>query len=431
MKTIYLDNSATTKPSAAVIAAMTDALKNGWYNPSALYRPAMDAEKAVENAREICLKAAGAANQRMVFTSGGTEADNIAILGHLRTKHKPGRVLMLSVEHPAVLNCAQEAERMGHKVVPIPVDRRGVVDLPALEGLLGEDVHLITLMQVNNEVGAVQPIAEVAALRDRLAPNAAIHVDGVQGFLRVPLNFNALKIQSYAFSGHKIHASKGIGGLIFRKDHKLSPIVFGGGQEDNLRSGTENVPGIIGLGEAVRTYPQGAAEKMMALKTRLLTDLQEVIPTARRNGPALDDPLCAPHILSVSLSPVRSQTMLFALEGDGIYVSAGSACAAHKQKVSGVLTAMGLSLPRRARASYSSCEAAAPPPGESTRTSTPLTPGMRPSLSIQRSWASMSMMGPVTRTRAMRSLPRPVAWETMKAAMPPSSRISRPQKITG
>ena len=216
MKTIYLDNSATTKPSAAVIAAMTDALENGWYNPSALYRPAMDAEKAVENAREICLKAAGAANQRMVFTSGGTEADNIAILGHLRTKHKPGRVLMLSVEHPAVLNCAQEAERMGHKVVPIPVDRRGVVDLPALEGLLGEDVHLIMLMQVNNEVGAVQPIAEVAAL-------------------------------------------------------------------------------------------------------------------------------CAPHILSVSLSPVRSQTMLFALEGDGIYVSAGSACAAHKQKVSGVLTAMGLS----------------------------------------------------------------------------------------
>ena len=303
----------------------------------------MDAEKAVENAREICLKAAGAANQRMVFTSGGTEADNIAILGHLRTKHKPGRVLMLSVEHPAVLNCAQEAERMGHKVVPIPVDRRGVVDLPALEGLLGEDVHLITLMQVNNEVGAVQPIAEVAALRDRLAPNAAIHVDGVQGFLRVPLNFNALKIQSYAFSGHKIHASKGIGGLIFRKDHKLSPIVFGGGQEDNLRSGTENVPGIIGLGEAVRTYPQGAAEKMMALKTRLLTDLQEAIPAAKRNGPELDDPLCAPHILSVSLSPVRSQTMLFALEGDGIYVSAGSACAAHKQKVSGVLTAMGLS----------------------------------------------------------------------------------------
>ncbi len=343
MKTIYLDNSATTKPSAAVIAAMTDALENGWYNPSALYRPAMDAEKAVENAREICLKAAGAANQRMVFTSGGTEADNIAILGHLRTKHKPGRVLMLSVEHPAVLNCAQEADRMGHKVVPIPVDSRGVVDLPALEGLLGEDVHLITLMQVNNEVGAVQPIAEVAALRDRLAPNAAIHVDGVQGFLRVPLNFNALKIQSYAFSGHKIHASKGIGGLIFRKDHKLSPIVFGGGQEDNLRSGTENVPGIIGLGEAVRTYPQGAAEKMMALKTRQLMDLQEAIPTAKRNGPALDDPLCAPHILSVSLSPVRSQTMLFALEGDGIYVSAGSACAAHKQKVSGVLTAMGLS----------------------------------------------------------------------------------------
>lgn len=246
MKTIYLDNSATTKPSAAVIAAMMDALENGWYNPSALYRPAMDAEKAVENAREICLKAAGAANQRMVFTSGGTEADNIAILGHLRTKHKPGRVLMLSVEHPAVLNCAQEAERMGHKVVPIPVDRRGVVDLPALEGLLGEDVHLITLMQVNNEVGAVQPIAEVAALRDRLAPNAAIHVDGVQGFLRVPLNFNALKIQSYAFSGHKIHASKGIGGLISAKTTSCRPSSSAEGRRTTCVPARKTSPASLG-----------------------------------------------------------------------------------------------------------------------------------------------------------------------------------------
>lgn len=343
MNTIYLDNSATTKPSAAVISAMTEALEDGWYNPSALYRPAMETEKRVENARNLCLKAAGAAGERMVFTSGGTEADNLAILGHLRTKHKRGRVLMLSIEHPAVLHCAQEVERMGHQVVPIPVDKRGVVDLTALEALMGEDVHLITLMQVNNEVGAIQPIAEVSAMRDQLCPQAAIHVDGVQGFLRTPLNFRALKIQSYAFSGHKIHACKGVGGLIFRKDHKLSPIVYGGGQEDDLRSGTENVPGIIGLGEAVRTYPQGASEKMMALKKQLLQGLQEAIPNVQLNGPSLDDALCAPHILNVSLMPVRSQTMLFALEGDGVYVSAGSACAAHKQKVSGVLTSMGLS----------------------------------------------------------------------------------------
>ncbi len=340
---IYLDNSATTKPTAAVADAVKKALDTLWYNPSALYRPAMDTEKAVENVRACCLKAAGAAGEQMVFTSGGTEADNIAILGYLRTKHKPGRVLMLSVEHPAVLNCAQEAERMGHRVEEIPVDGNGVVDLAALEKMMGNDVHLITLMQVNNEVGAIQPIADVAAMRDRLAPNAAIHVDGVQGFLRVPMNFKALRIQSYAFSGHKIHACKGIGGLIFQRTHKLSPIVFGGGQEDNLRSGTENVPGIISLGAAVSSYPADGAERMAAMKARLLEQIQAGIPNAKQNGPALGDPRCAPHILSISLMPVRSQTMLFALEGDGVYVSAGSACASHKQKVSAVLKAMGLS----------------------------------------------------------------------------------------
>lgn len=340
---VYLDNSATTKPSEAVISAMVRAMEEGWHNPSALYRPAMEAEKAVEKARETCLKAAGARGQKLIFTSGGTEADNLAILGYLRTQRRHGRVLLFSVEHPAVLNCAQEAERLGHQVETIPVDSRGVVDLKALESKMGEDVLLLTLMQVNNEVGAVQPLEEVVRLRDRLCPKAAIHVDGVQGFLRVPMLFNQLGIQSYAFSGHKIHASKGVGGLILRKDHKVSPILFGGGQEENLRSGTENVPGIVGLGEAVATYPADAAERMMARKKQLLKGLTEIIPGVRLNGPGLDDPACAPHILNVSLCPVRSQTMLFALEGEGIYVSAGSACAAHKQKVSGVLTAMGLS----------------------------------------------------------------------------------------
>ncbi len=342
-KQIYLDNSATTRPSDAVVSAMLRVLRENWHNPSALYQPAMQAEKMMSAARETCLKAAGAAGHTLVFTSSGTEADNIAILGCLRTVKKPGRVLLFSVEHPAVLNCAQEIERMGHKVERIPVDKRGVCDLAALESMLGEDVHLITLMQVNNEVGAVQPIAEVVKLRDRLCPKAAIHVDGVQSFLRVPFHFGKSGVQSYAFSGHKIHASKGVGGLILRKGHRVAPIVFGGGQEGDLRSGTENVPGIVGMGEAVRTWPADAEEHMMALKARLWAGIKEAIPGAKLNGPELGDPACAPHILNVTLAPVRSQTMLFALEGDGIYVSAGSACGAHKQKVSTVLTAMGLS----------------------------------------------------------------------------------------
>ena len=342
-RNVYLDNSATTRPSDAVVSAMLRVLTENWHNPSALYQPAMQAEKLMTAARESCLKAAGAAGHTLVFTAGGTEADNIAILGYLRTVKKPGRVLLFSVEHPAVLNCAQEITRMGHKVETIPVDKRGVCDLAKLEAMLGEDVHLITLMQVNNEVGAVQPIDEVCKLRDRLAPKAAIHVDGVQGFMRVPFHFGKSGVQSYAFSAHKIHGSKGVGGLILRKGHRVAPIVFGGGQEGDIRSGTENVPGIVGMGEAVRTYPAEGCDRMMALKARLWAGIQEAVPGAKLNGPALDDPACAPHILNVTLAPVRSQTMLFALEGEGIYVSAGSACGAHKQKVSSVLTAMGLS----------------------------------------------------------------------------------------
>lgn len=340
---VYLDNSATTRPSQAVVAAMLDAMQTHWHNPSALYRPAMEAEKLVREARETCLRAAGATGQRMVFTSGGTEADNIAILGYLRGVKKAGRVLISSVEHPAVSECAGEIRRMGHTVETMAVDTRGVIDLDRLENTLGEDVRLICVMQVNNESGAIEPLEDIVRLRDSKCPEAAVHVDGVQGFLRVPMDFNRLRIQSFAFSGHKIHACKGVGGLIFRKEHKLSPIVFGGGQEDGYRSGTENVPAMLGLGAAVRTYPAHAAEEMMRQKKRLFEGICAAVPKAVLNGPDMEDQACAPHILNVSLPPVRSQTMLFALEGDGVYVSAGSACASHKQKLSPVLEAMGVS----------------------------------------------------------------------------------------
>ena len=339
---VYLDNSATTRPFPRVVAVMREAMETGWHNPSALYKPAMEAEKRVEAARTDCLKAVNAQGQRMLFTSGGTEADNLAIIGHLRTVKQPGRVLILSVEHPAVLACEDEIRRLGHQVEKIPVTPQGVADLTWLEGALDERVRMICCMQVNNESGAIQPLAEIARLRDARCPAAAIHVDGVQGFLRVPLDFKALRIQSYAFSGHKIHGPKGVGGLIFQRDFRVSPLLFGGGQEDGLRSGTENTPGILGLGEAVRAYPREAPEEMMANKRLLWSLIRQRIPGACLNGPEMEDAACAPHILNVSFPPVRSQTMLFALEGDGIYVSSGSACASRKQKLSSVLMAMGL-----------------------------------------------------------------------------------------
>ena len=340
---VYLDNSATTKPSAAVAAAVSQLMESGWYNPSALYKPALEIQKKIEGTRESCLQAAGAAGQRIIFTSGGTEADNLALLGHLKTRRTPGKVLISSVEHPAVSACAEEIRQMGFEVEPIPAGKDGTVDLAALEKQLDEKTVLISVMQVNNETGACEPLQEVVRLRDRKSPGAAIHVDGVQGYMRMKLEFNRLGIQSYALSGHKIHGLKGTGALILRKDHPIRPVQYGGGQEGNLRSGTENTFGILALGEAVRSWDPEANDRMRMLKNRLRAKLTERIPTAAVNGPEESPEGCAPHILNVAMTPVRSQTMLFALEGDGIYVSAGSACASRKQKISPVLKAMGVS----------------------------------------------------------------------------------------
>lgn len=339
----YLDNSATTKPSAAVATAVSELMEGGWYNPSALYKPALEIQKKLDEVRACCLKAAGAEGQTVIFTSGGTEADNLALLGHLKACRKPGRVLISSVEHPAVSACAEGIRRMGHTVEEIPASRSGMVDLSSLELMTDEDVLMISVMQVNNETGAAEPLREIVRIRDRKAPGAAIHVDGVQGFLRMDLDFKRLGIQSYAFSAHKIHGMKGTGALIVKKGHAIRPVQYGGGQEGNLRSGTENTFGILALGEAVRTWDPAANGRMRSMKNRLREELLHRIPDARINGPGEDPAQTAPHILNVALVPVRSQTMLFALEGDGVFVSAGSACASRKQKISPVLKAMGVS----------------------------------------------------------------------------------------
>ena len=338
--TAYLDNSATTRPGASVQALIRELSESGWYNPSALYKPALEIQKRMDSARKVCLQKAGAEGCRLVFTSGGTESDNLALLGHMKTRRSPGDVLISSVEHPAVSACAEELRRMGHRVLDIPACADGTVDLQQLERMMGSDTAMISVMQVNNETGAVEPLEEVAALRNRLCPEAAIHVDGVQGFLRVPIRFRKLGIQSYAFSGHKSHGLKGTGALILAEKHPVKPLIFGGGQEGNLRSGTENTFGILALGAAAEAWQEEDCGRIRELKIRLWKALQEKIPEAKVNGPAPEKG--APHILNVALEPVRSQTMLFALEGDGIYVSAGSACASRKQKISPVLKAMGV-----------------------------------------------------------------------------------------
>ena len=321
--------------------AVSEMMESGWYNPSALYRPSLEVEKRINEVREICLNAVGAVGEKVIFTSGGTEADNLALLGHLRTRRAPGKVLISSVEHPAVSACAEEIRRMGFQVEAIPADRTGRVDLNALESLMDDRTVLVSVMQVNNETGAAEPLRDIAALRNLKAPGAAIHVDGVQGFLRMKMDFRSLGIQSYTLSAHKIHGLKGTGALILQKTHPLHPIQFGGGQEGNLRSGTENTFGIVALGVAVRSWTPESCRQMRELKDGLRSLLCGRIDSAVVNGPQ-DEDGSAPHILNISLPPVRSQTMLFALEGDGVYVSAGSACSSRKQKISPVLKAMGV-----------------------------------------------------------------------------------------
>ena len=339
---VYLDNSATTKPCEAAAALMREYPESGWYNPSALYRPALETEKKITAIREKCLAAAGASGSRMIFTSGGTESDNLAIFGYMRGRREHGTVLFSSIEHPAVSACAEELRRMGHRTAEIPVNETGIIDCEKLETMLDSDTAMICVMQVNNETGAVQPVREIAELRNRHCPGAAVHIDGVQGFLRVPVDFNRLGIQSYAFSAHKIHGLKGTGGLIFSDKFPLHPVIFGGGQEKGFRSGTENTIGILSLGAAVDAWNPDDIGKMRTLKIRLWQKLSERIPGAVVNGPMPDTDESAPHILNMAFEPVRSQTMLFALEGDGILVSAGSACASRKQKISPVLKAMNI-----------------------------------------------------------------------------------------
>ena len=338
---VYLDNSATTRPCEAAVEAMNASMRENYYNPSALYAPAMKAEKELTRARQAIADSLGANEKNVVFTSGGTESDNLAIWGALQAARGECQVLYTAAEHAAVRQACLEAEsRFGCKAREIPLLPNGSVDENALETLLNPGVRLICVMQVCNETGVIMPLERICAFRDRLAPQAAIHVDGVQGYLRVPFSFKKLKVQSYALSGHKIHGPKGVGALVLQEGYRLHPQMAGGGQQNGLRSGTENTCGIAGLRAAVETYPADGYEHMLRLKQLLVGLLREKLPETTVLGFPAEDERSAGHVLSVAFPPVRAETLLHALEGDGIYVGTGSACSSKKGKHSAVLTAM-------------------------------------------------------------------------------------------
>ena len=337
MDMIYLDNSATTRVCAQAAQAAEKCMRESFFNPSALYAPSLQVARAMKACRQAVASVVHGEGCRVIFTSGGTEADNLAILGGLQNVRGGGRILISAGEHPAVREAALGVK--GLDTEEIPLSRDGRVDLTRLAGMLDGTVRMICVMQVNNETGAVQPIREIGALRNQMCPDALLHVDGVQGFLRVPFDMR-WGADSYALSGHKIHAPKGVGALVAGPRLRLTPRMLGGGQEESLRSGTENTPGIMALHAAIEAYPRENA--MAEVKAALARLLCEAVPEAKINGPAIGDGNGAPHILNISLPPVRSETMLHALEGEEIYVGVGSACSSHKQKVSRTLRAMGV-----------------------------------------------------------------------------------------
>ena len=251
-------------------------------------------------------------------------------------------MLYSAAEHAAVRNACLEAENLGFTVKQIPLDSRGSLDLEKLESMIDESVRLIAVMQVCNETGVIMPLEKLVALRDRLAPEAAIHVDGVQGYLRLPVNMKKLKIQSYAVSAHKIHGPKGVGALIVRPGHKIGPLIFGGEHQRGLRAGTDNTVGAAGLAAAVQTFPAEAVKTLYALKTAMAQAILSAIPGAAIIGPKPEDSDSAPHILCVSLPPVKAETMVHALEAENVIVGTGSACSSRSRKYSVGLSSMGV-----------------------------------------------------------------------------------------
>jgi len=343
MKEIYFDNSATTSVLPAVRDEILTTLEDNFGNPSSMHRKGWEAEKTVKLAKERIAATLKCKESEICFTSGGTEADNMAIIGGADARKRYGRHLITTaVEHPAVGNTMAHLEKAGYEVTYLPVDSTGTLRLSDLQNAVRPDTTLISVMMVNNEVGARMPIEEIGAWLKAERPDILFHVDAVQGYGKYRINLKKPGIDMLSVSSHKIHGPKGIGFLYLRDKVKIEPIVFGGGQQKGLRSGTENVPGITGIGKAAElAYADFDAHiaHMYELRERLSKGLA-AMDGVSLNGPAGKDG--APHIVSASFEGVRAEVLLHALEERGIYVSAGSACASNHPGLSGTLMAIHL-----------------------------------------------------------------------------------------
>ena len=343
---IYLDNSGTTKQYPQVTSVMVKHMEEIFGNPSSLYQLGVDSEKSVKKARKQLQDALGLAGGKAYFTSGGTEADNMAIFGAAKALGRRGnRIVTSKVEHPAVLECCKTLEKQGFQVIYLDVDRNCRLDEQQLESAINDETILVTLMHVNNEAGTIMPVEKVKDIMKAKNAPGIFHTDAVQSFGKVPLCKAA---DAVSVSGHKIHGPKGTGALWIRDKVNIPAFIEGGGQEEGKRSGTQNVPGIAGLGEASELSEKTRKAEMariIHMRQYLMDGLKAELKDIIINSPEEAGEkagMCCGSVLNITFLGTRGEVLLHTLEQDGIYVSTGSACSSNKKGQSHVLKAMGL-----------------------------------------------------------------------------------------
>jgi len=340
---VYLDNSATTRCFDSVIEIMEKVMRTDYGNPSSMHIKGMAAEQYIKTAKEIIAKSLKVSEKEILFTSGGTESDNLALIGCAMANKRSGMHLITTIiEHPAILLTMKYLEEQGFEVTYLKVDETGRISLDDLEKSIRPDTILVSIMHTNNEIGSVQPIAEAGALIKKINPSTLFHVDAVQGFGKFRIFPKKMNIDLLSVSGHKIHGPKGIGFLYVSEKVKIKPITFGGGQQKGMRSGTENVPAIAGLGQAVLEIYNHFEEDTLKLEAIKKVFVEGALQLEQVKINGLWDKTSAPHVVSLSIKGIRSEVMLHSLEEKGIYVSAGSACASNKPTISATLKAIGV-----------------------------------------------------------------------------------------
>lgn len=340
---VYLDNSATTRVYSEVAELMLKVMTSDYGNPSSMHRKGMEAEQYIRYAKNVISKNLKCQPKEIIFTSGGTESDNIALIGAARANKRSGnRIITTAIEHPAILETVDYLAGEGFEIIKLPVDNFGCIRLEDLREAVDDNTILVSIMHTNNEIGSLQPIEEAGRIIKEINPHTLFHVDAVQGYGKFKIYPKRMSIDLLSVSGHKIHGPKGIGFLYIGEKVKVKPINYGGGQQSGMRSGTENVPAIAGMAKAIELIYDQLDDKMKTcykLREFFIQELGSIEGVSINGG---DEGRAAAHIVSMSVDGVRAEVLLHALEDKGVYVSSGSACATNKPAISSTLQAIGL-----------------------------------------------------------------------------------------